>query len=155
MKLIFLVFLEPGNGMIIWHDGEPIVNTLIEEYGSIPEYVLGVDIRKYPVGFYTAVGAFEGTEFQGRVRQSRREELDKIGLLPVDVATVIQRRPMETAGKEAWPLVIQDMEKRNDFGSKKYATPLKVGDGRDSLVDAYQEALDLCVYLRKAIEETL
>lgn len=33
------------------------------------------------------------------------------------------------------------------------ARPLQAHNGRDPLVDAYQEALDLVVYLRQAIEE--
>jgi hypothetical protein len=31
--------------------------------------------------------------------------------------------------------------------------PLRAHNGRDALVDAYQEALDLCVYLRQVIQE--
>lgn len=38
-------------------------------------------------------------------------------------------------------------------GRRKYGTPLQAHNGRDPLVDAYQEALDLCVYLRQAIAE--
>lgn len=35
----------------------------------------------------------------------------------------------------------------------KYGTPLQANNGRNPLIDAYQEALDLCVYLRQEIEE--
>lgn len=52
-----------------------------------------------------------------------------------------------------WPLVIADMRKRNDAGIAKYGMPLALNNGRDPLIDAYQEALDLVVYLRQAIEE--
>jgi hypothetical protein len=45
------------------------------------------------------------------------------------------------------------MRARDHAGRKKYGTPLQPRNGRDSLVDAYQEALDLVVYLRNAIEE--
>lgn len=50
-------------------------------------------------------------------------------------------------------LVKQDMLKRNAFGIEKYGTPLQGFNGRDALKDAYEEALDLCVYLRTAIYE--
>lgn len=50
-------------------------------------------------------------------------------------------------------LVLKDMEDRRRGGVEKYGTPLQPNNGRDALVDAYQEALDLCVYLRQAIEE--
>lgn len=39
------------------------------------------------------------------------------------------------------------------FGRRKYGTPLQPFNGRDPLVDAYQEVLDLAVYLRQAIWE--
>jgi len=49
--------------------------------------------------------------------------------------------------------VIDDMQKRDVVGRERYGTPLQATNGRDALVDAYQEALDLVVYLRQAIEE--
>lgn len=52
-----------------------------------------------------------------------------------------------------WQLVIADMEDREQFGLHKHKTYLQIDDGRDHLVDAYQEALDLAVYLRQEIEQ--
>lgn len=52
-----------------------------------------------------------------------------------------------------WGLVIQDMIERDATGRLKYGVPLQGFNGRDALVDAYQEALDLCVYLRQLIYE--
>jgi hypothetical protein len=52
-----------------------------------------------------------------------------------------------------WELVIADMQKRDEMGREKYGTPLQPFNGRDALWDAYQEALDLVVYLRQAIFE--
>lgn len=52
-----------------------------------------------------------------------------------------------------WDLVIKDMKERDNFGISKYKTSLKPHNGRDALLDAYQEALDLCVYLRQALYE--
>jgi hypothetical protein len=50
-------------------------------------------------------------------------------------------------------LVIADIQSRKDFGLAKYGTPLQAGNGRDGLKDAYEEAIDLLVYLRQGIEE--
>jgi hypothetical protein len=50
-------------------------------------------------------------------------------------------------------LVADDLRERKAFGLRKYGTTLTTHNGRDPLVDAYEEALDLCVYLRQAIEE--
>lgn len=50
-------------------------------------------------------------------------------------------------------LVCEDMQKRKQFGLSKYGTLLQAGNGRDALQDAYDEVLDLAVYLRQAIAE--
>lgn len=59
----------------------------------------------------------------------------------------------ENTGRAIWPLVIEDMGRRDADGIVKYGKALRAFDGRKSLVDAYQEALDLAVYIRKEIEE--
>ena len=51
------------------------------------------------------------------------------------------------------PHVVADMEARDQFGRAKYGTPLQPHNGRDALADAYQEALDLAVYLRQVVHE--
>jgi hypothetical protein len=48
---------------------------------------------------------------------------------------------------------MRDMENRNKAGIEKYGTPLQPHNGRNSLQDAYEEALDLAVYLKNAIIE--
>lgn len=50
-------------------------------------------------------------------------------------------------------LVVADIEARKQFGIRKYGTALQSGNGRDMLLDAYEEALDLCIYLRGALDE--
>jgi hypothetical protein len=50
-------------------------------------------------------------------------------------------------------LLVTDARERDAVGRQRYGTPLQAGNGRDALVDAYQESLDLVVYLRQAIEE--
>lgn len=49
--------------------------------------------------------------------------------------------------------IVGDMRDRDAFGRAKYGTPLQPFNGRDALADAYQEQLDLCVYLRQSIME--
>jgi hypothetical protein len=61
--------------------------------------------------------------------------------------------PPTGTGKPVWPIVVADMIERNQIGTKKYGTPLRAYNGRDALMDAYQEALDLVVYLRQSIYE--
>jgi hypothetical protein len=50
-------------------------------------------------------------------------------------------------------LLIADMRERDLLGTKKYGVRLQSHNGRDALIDAYQEALDLVVYLRNARDE--
>jgi hypothetical protein len=66
---------------------------------------------------------------------------------------VDQPAPQPNADRGIWDLVIADMHERDQVGRERYGTPLQAHNGRDALVDAYQEALDLVVYLRQAIEE--
>lgn len=64
-----------------------------------------------------------------------------------------QAAPIANQSSAVWELVIEDMKARDAFGRSKYGTPLQAGNGRDALQDAYEEALNLAVYLRQAIEE--
>jgi hypothetical protein len=64
-----------------------------------------------------------------------------------------QPPPVPSDRPAVWDLVIADMRERDAVGRQRYGTPLQPHNGRDALVDAYQEALDLVVYLRQAIEE--
>lgn len=58
-----------------------------------------------------------------------------------------------TRDKATVSLVIADMRERDRVGRERYGMPLQPHNGRDALVDAYQEALDLCAYIRQASEE--
>lgn len=50
-------------------------------------------------------------------------------------------------------LVAKDMKKRAETGKSRYGVYLQPDNGRDSLRDAYEEAMDLTVYLRQLIYE--
>lgn len=67
----------------------------------------------------------------------------------------IKDQPMPNASDSPamQDLVIADIEERKQIGLERYGQLLKAHTGRDALVDAYQEALDLCMYLRQAIYE--
>ena len=68
------------------------------------------------------------------------------------IATEHEPNPIKT-DDDMWKAVMNDMKERRLMGIKKYGTPLQPNNGRNTLVDAYQEALDLVVYLRSKIEE--
>jgi hypothetical protein len=50
-------------------------------------------------------------------------------------------------------MVIADMEARKAVGLARYGTLLQPHNGRDFLLDAYQEAMDLAIYLRGCLYE--
>ena len=64
-----------------------------------------------------------------------------------------QPAPKKNNGPCIQNLVIRDIEGRKAVGLERYGTLLQPFNGRDALRDAYEEALDLCQYLRQAIEE--
>lgn len=49
--------------------------------------------------------------------------------------------------------IIKDLTDRREAGVAKYGTPLQRFNGRNGLVDAYQEILDLLAYMRQSIGE--
>jgi hypothetical protein len=64
-----------------------------------------------------------------------------------------QPAPKPGYGTAIVDLVIAEIVERDRLGQLRYGTRLYSGNGRDSLVDAMQEALDLVFYLRHAIAE--
>lgn len=73
-------------------------------------------------------------------------------------------------GIAVWPVVIRevqylddthgtltmvqaDMNERNAEGVARYGVPLTTNNGRNPLIDAYQEVLDAIVYTRQALFE--
>lgn len=49
--------------------------------------------------------------------------------------------------------VIEDIKRRAEVGKQNYGTYLQVNNGRDPLLDAYEEAQDKALYLKQAILE--
>jgi hypothetical protein len=64
-----------------------------------------------------------------------------------------QPMPVPSGAPIAHRMVQDDLEERLKIGIERYGQPLQAFNGRDSLRDAYEEVLDLAVYLRNAIYE--
>jgi hypothetical protein len=78
-----------------------------------------------------------------------------------------QPAPVPTGGPAVADLVRQDLRSwftgteyvqdalavREQVGISRYGTTLQAGNGRDWLLDAFEEALDLAQYLRQGLEE--
>lgn len=50
-------------------------------------------------------------------------------------------------------LVMADIMEKSERGREKYGEYLEAHNGRDALADAYQEALDMCMYLKQVLVE--
>lgn len=68
---------------------------------------------------------------------------------------IIEDQPMPTTNDSPaiWDLVVADMQARDEVGMHRYGTRLQPHNGRDVLIDLYQELLDAAVYTRQAIYE--
>jgi hypothetical protein len=64
-----------------------------------------------------------------------------------------QPKPKQNNNTPIVDLVVHDLNERAEISKKEYGTYLQAGNGRDALIDAYEEALDLAMYLRQLIEE--
>jgi len=68
-------------------------------------------------------------------------------------ATKEQNLPLDSDGPDVISLVRDDLEARARMGVETYGKRLQPHNGRNSLVDAYQEALDLGVYVKQRLLE--
>lgn len=65
----------------------------------------------------------------------------------------IPQPPPQPGRVDVADYVLADIQERVAMGQRKYGTKLQTFNGRDALWDAYQEVLDLVMYLRQAILE--
>jgi hypothetical protein len=86
-------------------------------------------------------------------------------------ANTVEPAPKPSTNRPAWELVIEyveavfpvehpltqlvlsDMRERDTIGRARYGVPLAANNGRNFLVDAYQESLDYAVYLMGFLDE--
>ena len=61
---------------------------------------------------------------------------------------MIQQQPKINDHPIIQDLVAQDLQERKRLGIERYGTGLQPFNGRNMLLDAYEEALDLACYLK-------
>ncbi len=89
----------------------------------------------------------------GIPQDGSRTELSEAPVESENRLVAEQAPPQANSSPAVWSLVMRDMVDRDVAGAQKYGVRLQPNNGRDALVDAYQEALDLVVYLRQSIYE--
>lgn len=68
------------------------------------------------------------------------------------LSTIEQPQPQGT-GSVTYKLLINDILERAELGKTRYGEYLTSFNNRDSIIDAYQEMLDLVVYIRTFLSE--
>lgn len=56
-------------------------------------------------------------------------------------------------GKKVIDEVVMDIKARSCMGEKKYGTPLRTFNGRNAMMDLYQELLDSVMYAKQVLME--
>ena len=56
-------------------------------------------------------------------------------------------------GKKVIDEVVMDLKARSCMGEKKYGTPLRTFNGRNAMIDLYQELLDCVMYAKQVLME--
>lgn len=71
------------------------------------------------------------------------------------IVTQVEAEPVKPAERrtQVLPLVLDDLAKRIEGGAKEYGEPLTTFNGRKPLQDAYEEVLDLALYLKQELLE--
>jgi len=73
--------------------------------------------------------------------------------MPEATEIVDQPPPVVSTRPSVQSMVRADLEERERIGVQRYGTVLQAHNGRDALVDAYQEVLDLACYVRQELVE--
>ncbi len=76
-----------------------------------------------------------------------------LGSPPPSSVNAKEPPPQASPYPAVWDLVKADMAERDAMGEKKYGVRLQPHNGRDGLVDLFQELLDALVYCRGLIYE--
>lgn len=93
--------------------------------------------------------------YMAEEEEARKAKWAEIEKKLQEQADLSRKEPMPVKNElpAVWDLVIKDIKDRDEFGTKKYNTRLQPFNGRNVLVDLYQELLDAVVYVRQLIYE--
>lgn len=87
-------------------------------------------------------------------REQTKKKLKGMREVIINSVKKNNKQPDPKEGKiDIYPLVMKDILQRVEDGEKKYGIKLQSHNGRDTLQDAYEEALDLVMYLKQRLVE--
>jgi hypothetical protein len=111
------------------------------------------DMAKDDVGDFARPTPAAAQAMRERLGANRPEPAPTKNEHPAVWALVIEDVKKQIPDGTVVRALLADMEARDRAGLEKYGVRLQPWNGRDAAVDAYQEALDLVVYLRQLVEE--
>lgn len=94
-----------------------------------------------------------GRKLGARLKPMSGENGRTSGRVGRGFAIARQPSPVPNGSTPIADLVMADVRARQELGQRRYGVDLQANNGRDALVDAYQEAIDLAMYLRQLLEE--
>ncbi len=71
----------------------------------------------------------------------------------MDSFALAQQSKPRPGGVSVNDLIIKDLQDRREAGIRKYGQEVLTHNGRDPLIDLYQEQIDALVYTRQLLEE--
>ena len=77
-----------------------------------------------------------------------------VAVWPLVIESVLRSEYVGVPQNDLTAELVQRMAERDRLGRERYGTPLQTENGRDALLDALEEALDLCAYTRQQYEQT-
>lgn len=141
--------------------------TLWEDRQSLPQDPMEVAMRQ--AAECLAYGATKGSESSVTVRVVSMDGVpvdgpawittesgEHIPLAPTREGREGETQPLPTpiiGGAFIHDLVAADLAARKAIGTERYGTPLQAHNGRNPLLDAYEELLDLLCYFKQRLVE--
>ena len=143
---------QDGNMTLRWYAEYPAIYNGRQAWGTDGMCSdKGVTMRELANYWDKIVVARE--EYQAAGGKITATSDDVAPLLSASSAAIAKQSAPKGSGSPILGMVLADLTNRALEGTAKYGEPLKARNGRNPLWDAYQEALDLAMYLRQAIEE--
>lgn len=107
---------------------------------------LGFGAIMTPTSDYVTCEAYQ---HPAELMQEELELVEQLKQRPEDQPLPIKREGVP----DVQTAVIADIVERRELGIKRYGTPLQTNNGRDALLDLYQELLDGACYAKQLLLE--
>ena len=131
-------FVEKGHCNLYYKGGVPSFEFFNDSYKSYLQELLQQHEHDADYGYITCnIKAIGPTQEQ--IKDAER------------LVTCKQTTPPHIGTTRVLDYVLGDLKSRAEMGKQKYGHYLETDNGRNALQDAYEEALDMCMYLKQKL----